>query len=130
MNTAEKSSTMQNSISFQEWSDTAQTEYTCHWGYRQQGIRDIYTLPNGVRIHDEVWMPYSIFKPQQQATLVDIIFPESKKEWLKEQGADFDEDRYTDEGFGYPLFVGENSTERAWNFAMNLPQEVCHGIHH
>ena len=121
---------MPSSISFQEWSETAQTEYTCHFGYRQQGIRDTYTLPNGVKIYDEVWMPFSIFKPQQQETLVDIIFPESKKGWLKEQGADFDEDRYTEEGFGYPIFKGENSTECAFNFAMNLPQEVCHGIQH
>lgn len=118
-----------NEINFQQWADTAQTEYTCNWGYRGQGTRDIYTLPNGVRIHDEVYMPFSPFKPQTQQTLVDIIFPESKKEWLKEQGADFDADRYTDEGYGSPLFVGENSTERAFNFAMNLPKEVCHGIH-
>lgn len=103
---------------FEEWSNTAESEYTCEFG--RDGIRDIYTLPNGIKIHDEVWMPRSIFKPQQQQTLVDYIFPASKVEWLKEQGAEFDENRYTDEGYGYAVFCGEGSTERAFHFAMTL----------
>ena len=106
-------------MNFKEWAETAKTEYTCNWGYRGQCTRDIYVLPNGVRIHDEVCMPFSIFRPQTQQTLVDIIYPESKKDWLKEQGAEFDVDRYTDEGYGYALFCGDNSTERAFNFAMS-----------
>jgi len=101
-------------MNFKEWSKTAESEYTCEFG--RYGIRDIYTTPFGVKVHDEVFMPRSIFQPQSQQTLVDLQYPVSKREWLKSKGADLDEYRYTEEGWGYPLFRGENSLERAYKF--------------
>ena len=32
------------------------------------------------------------------------------------RGADMDMDRYTEEGFGYPIFRGDDSLEKAFNF--------------
>jgi hypothetical protein len=109
-------------MTYKKWAEKAVSEYTCEFG--RGAIRDIYTLPNGIRIHDEVFFPRNPFQSQHQQTLVDYVFPKSRQAWLKEQGADLDTDRYTEEGFGYPLFRGETSTERAFNFAMNLKEKI------
>lgn len=107
-------------MNYKEWFETVKSEYTCE--FSRDGIRDVYSLPNGIKIHDEVFMPRSIFKPQTQQTFVDIIFPVSDKEWIEKQGAVWDDQRYTEEGYGSPLFVGENCMERAFKFGMNLPK--------
>lgn len=117
-------------MTFKEWSDNAVSEYTCEFGSMGiVGIRDVYTLPCGLKIHDEVVLPRSIFKKQRTATLVDVIVPVSKKKWLKDTyNADLDENRYTEEGYGYPLFVGEDCTERAFEFAEKEYEALCHPI--
>lgn len=114
-------------MTFKQWSENATTEYTCEFGNMScPGIRDIYTLPCGLKIHDEVVLPRSIFKKQHTATLVDVIVPVSKKEWLKDTyDAELDEGRYTEEGYGYPLFIGENCTERAFEFAEKEHEALC-----
>ena len=106
-------------MDFKEWSETAVSELTCDIG--RDGIRDVYTTPKGIKVYHEVIMPRSIFKPQYEHTMIDIIYPVDKEGWLKEQGvARLDTDRYTEEGFGYPIFSGEGSLERAYNFIEGL----------
>lgn len=107
-------------MNYKEWSKLAISEYTCEFG--RDGIRDIYSLPCGIKIHDEVFLPRSIFKSQFTQTLVDYIVHKSQEEILKKYGAIIDYDRYTEEDYGYPLFKGEGCTEKAYNFAMNIKE--------
>ena len=105
--------------SYKEWEKTVETEFTCE--FSRDGIRDVYCFPNGIRVHHEVFLPSNPFKSQSEQTLVDILYHKSKVEWLKKQGVDyFDQERYSDEDHGYAMFQGENSLERAYNFAMSL----------
>ena len=97
-------------MTFKEWQKTAISEYTCEFG--RCGIRDIYTLPNGVKIHDETWFPTNPFRPQTHQTLVDIMITEAETP----SGAIWDEERYTDAGYGYPVF---ETTKAAFNYAMS-----------
>ena len=103
-------------MNYKEWSKVAKSEYTCEFG--RDGIRDVYTLPNGIKIHDEVFLPRSIFRSQFTQTLVDIIVHKSNEEDIKKYGAIIDYNRYSEEDYGYPLFQGENCCEKAFNFAM------------
>ena len=106
-------------MTFKEWEAVIETEYTCEFGrYGNPCIRDIYTTPPGVKVHDEVIMPRSIFKPPYKRTLVDLIYPVTELPRLRETygDVDLDCDRYTEKGFGYPLFIGEGSLELAYNF--------------
>ena len=106
-------------MTFKKWEATVETEFTCDIG--RDGIRDVYATPFGIKVYHEVFMPRSIFKPQSEWTLIDIIYPVDKEEWLKKHGAAFlDVDRYTEEGFGYPVFKGKDSLERAYNFIEGL----------
>ena len=112
-------------MNFKEWEETAISEFTCEFG--REGIRDVYRFPNDVRVHHEVFMPRNPYQPQYEQAMVDIIYPKSKVEWLKGKGMDyFDEERYSEIDHGYAVFKGENSLERAYNFAMSLKlKKVC-----
>jgi hypothetical protein len=104
-------------MEYKEWSETAVSEFTCEFG--KDGIREVYKLPCGITIYDEVIMPRSIFKPQYNQTLVDVLMHRSQESYLKENyNAELDYNRYSEEDYGYPLFKGEDSCERAYNFAM------------
>jgi hypothetical protein len=105
-------------MNFKEWQDTSIVEYSCEMG--RDGIRDIYKLPNNIILYDETYLPRSIFKPQYHQTLIDFIIHKSKEYIIKNAGGSLDYERYTDAGFGYPVFVGADSTEKAFNFAMNI----------
>lgn len=112
-------------MTFSDWEKTAVSEYTGE--FSSDGIRDVYTTPSGIKVYHEVIIPRSLFKKQSERTMVDIIFPADKEKDLKEQGvSELDVDRYTEEGFGYPIFRGENSLEKAYNFIESLskPKEV------
>jgi hypothetical protein len=110
-------------MNFKEWAKIAVSEHSCDIG--RDGIRDVYVTPKGIRVYHEVIMPRSIFKPQYEHTMIDIIYPVDKEGWLKEQGvARLDTDRYTEEGFGYPIFSGDGSLERAYNFIDGLKDAV------
>jgi hypothetical protein len=103
-------------MNYKIWETSAKSEYTCEFG--KYGIRDVYTLPNSkIKIHDETILPRSIFQKQHHSTLIDLIYPISAKNELFNEGINFfDENRYTEEGYGYPVFEDENSTEKAFNF--------------
>lgn len=103
-------------MNYKEWAENVESEYTCGWGSGNENCRDIYVLPCGVRVHDETILPRHWAKKQRHQTLVDLIYPESEAERLKKLGADMDMDRYTEEGFGYPMFRGDDSLEKAFNF--------------
>jgi hypothetical protein len=105
-------------MNYKEWAETVESEYTCGWGSGNENCRDIYVLPCGVRVHDETILPRHWAKKQRHQTLVDLIYPESEAERLKKLGADMDMDRYTEEGFGYPIFRGDDSLEKAFNFVI------------
>ena len=106
-------------MNFKDWEATAESIYTCGWGSGNENCRDIYVLPGGTQVHDETILPRHWAKKQRHLTLVDIIYPESEAErLLKEFGAEMDMDRYTEEGYGYPIFRGEDSLKQAFNFVM------------
>jgi len=105
-------------MNFEEWFETTISEYTCEFG--SEGIRDIYTLPCNIKIYDEVFLPRSIFQSQSTQTLVDYIVHRSQEKILEKYGSIIDYDRYIEDNYGYPLFYGEDCTEKAFNFAMNI----------
>ena len=111
-------------ITFKEWEDTVESEYTCEFG--RDWTRDIYPTPSGIKIYHEVCLPWNPFRQQTERAMVDVILPESLESWLRERhGAGFDRDRYTEEGFGYPVFSGEDCLEKAYNF---IPKVAGHVI--
>jgi hypothetical protein len=103
-------------MTFKEWEDTAVSEFTCEFG--REGIRDVYTTPFGVKVYDEVFLPWNPFKPQHNQTLVDLTYPITELPRLQKTYGEIelDDQRYTEEGFGIPLFKGEGCLERAYNF--------------
>jgi hypothetical protein len=60
--------------------------------------------------------------------MVDILLPESKTAYLEGLGMyRLDYDRYSEEGFGYPIIFGENSLERAWDFSNKYLEGLKNG---
>jgi len=102
-------------VSFAEWSETVETEFTCE--FAGDGIRDVYTTPWGVKVHDEQFIPRHWGRKPYSRTMVDRIYPASDEQRLKkEYGCTLDYERYTEDGFGYPMFKGDDSLEQAYNF--------------
>jgi hypothetical protein len=106
-------------MDFNEWENSAESTFTCEFG--SCGIRDVYKLTNGINLYVETYLPRSPFKPQVTNCLVDFMVTED----TKIPAAVIDTDRYSPEGYGYPLFTGENSVRNAWEYAMSLKQKSC-----
>ena len=103
---------------FEEWSETA--ESTATYEFSSDGIRDIYDTPFGIQIEEESILPRHWGRKPHYQTVVDVILPMEKEEWLKETyGGWLDDERYTEDGYGVPVFDGEESdigTQKAWKF--------------
>ena len=109
---------MNNELTFEEWESTAESIFTCEYGSSSlPGIRDVYVLFNGIQLIVETILPRSIFKSQRIQCLVDYMVPDILGSIPNGM---VDIDRYTPDGFGYPLFVGEDSVRLAWEYAMKI----------
>jgi hypothetical protein len=115
-------------MNYKEWSEKAESEFTCE--FSRDGIRDVYPTPFGIKLYHEVFMPRNIFVNQSELALVDVIIHRSKEEWLKEKyGINWlDYNRYTEDDYGYPIFLCENSLEKGFNFAMKFNKEILPNI--
>ena len=106
-------------MNFKEWEEQAVSEATLE--ISRDITRDIYTFPNGTKVYHEVCMPWNPFKPQSEWALLDKELPVSMIPDLKKQGIGLDTERYSPDGFGIPVFSGEQCLEKAFNFATRLP---------
>lgn len=102
---------LEGGIDYKIWEEKAISEYTCEFG--REWIRDIYTLPCGIKIYLESYIPRNIFGKQRNNILVDIIYHKDCLNHLSKVGVDkniifFDENRYTEENFGYIVFTDYN----------------------
>lgn len=104
-------------MTYQEWESKTEVLETWTWG--GENMRDIYKTTSGVTLYDETIVPRHWGKKQSHSTVVDIIYPEAQAERIKSvYNADMDMGRYTDEGYGYPVFRGNDSLEQAYNFIL------------
>lgn len=101
-------------MDFKAWEMQAVSEQTLQ--VSRDWTRDVYRFPNGVIVYHEVCMPWNPFQPQHEQTVVDKVVSVEDAERL---GINLDTDRYTEPGFGLPMFRGEDSLEQAYKFAVN-----------
>lgn len=104
-------------MTFEEWEDVAEPVFTVEFGSKSvPAVRDVYVLSNGVSIQTEFFMPASVFKLSWEQCLVDYIVSDD----IDIPGGEVDCGRYCDDGFGFPLFRGEDSVRKAWDYAMKI----------
>jgi hypothetical protein len=105
-------------VTYEEWSATAKSIDTHE--FSRDGIRDVYDTPFGIQIEEESVLPRSPFKPAHHQTVVNVILPMDKEEWLKATyGGWLNDQRYTEDGFGMPVFNDTDDSDgsrRAWKF--------------
>jgi hypothetical protein len=65
---------------------------------------------------EDVILPRNPFKKSFSLVIVDHAVPIG----TKIDHAEISEDYYTDDGFGVPVFKGENAMEQAYNYAEEL----------
>jgi len=103
---------------YEEWSEQAHSLQTEVFGRGDEWVRDIYDTPFGIQIQEEAFLPWS--KPSHYRTVVNVILPMVKEEWLQETyGGRLDNQRYTEDGFGIPVFddtEDSDGSRRAWKF--------------
>jgi hypothetical protein len=105
--------------SYQEWCENAASLETL--AVNRSITRDIFIFPDGTKVYDNYVIPFNIFLSAYNFTVVDLILPinAGTEEMLKKYGAEFT-DMYNEEGFGYPMFVGDGDTcEAAYAFVRN-----------
>ena len=107
-------------ITFKEWEKDAESIQTME--VNRDTIRDIYPTPNRIELMHDLIMPRSIFKPQREVAVVCYTVTEDKEASIKAAGGELSGDYYTDEGFGTPVFFGEGSLEKAFNYAQTLKE--------
>lgn len=105
-------------MDYKTWEENSEAESTIE--VNRDTIRDVYVFPNGTRVYHDTVMPRNIFKPQRQYVVVDKVIPVNKdtKASLKAIGAKITEDWYTEDGFGMPMFCGEDALEKAFTYSM------------
>ena len=109
-------------MTFKEWEKVAESVQTLE--VNRDTIRDIYPTPNGVNLMHDLTMPRSIFKPQTELAVVCYTVSEDKEASIKAAGGELSGDYYTDEGYGTPIFFGEDSLEKAYNYAQTLKERT------
>jgi len=107
-------------MNFKDWSETAQTEQTLM--VRRDHTRDIYTFPNGIKVYEDLRMPFNPFAPQQHWVTVDFTVKEGDERVAQAGGTI--ENWYEEEGYGHPQFAGDDAMEKAFNFALQLKERV------
>lgn len=83
-------------------------------------IRDVYILPNGIWVMEDWITPYSFLKKSFSIVVVNHRVPMD----TKIDKAEVSDDYYTEDGFGVPVFRGDNPMEDAYNYAMKLTKGI------
>lgn len=105
-------------MDFKKWESTIQSTHTIM--VSRDVVRDVYPMPNGINLMQDVCFPSNPFKTQWERTVVCYTLKESERENVKLAGGALSDAYYTEDGYGTPLFCGDDSLERAFNFAMKL----------
>jgi len=113
-------------ISYKEWSETAESTYTCNFGQGSQSVRDVYTLPNGTEIFTEAYLPRHWGIKPRYRVLVCLTVKDSKKyrDLVKKYNGELEDTYYGEEGWKHFIFEGKNADEDSYNFAMNERDEI------
>ena len=113
-------------MNFIEWSKTAETTYTCN--VNRNTIRDIYVSPNGTFLCHDLTLPRNPFNNKQsEMTYIawNIPFDEINKARIQEFGGVLEnQSGYCEDGFSWGWFRGDDSLERAFNYAEKYKQEI------
>jgi hypothetical protein len=106
-------------MTFKEWQEQAVSIETRDM---PQAIRDSYIFPNGVYVMEDFVTPRNPFKKSFSLVVVSYTIPMD----TKVDHAEVSDDYYTEDGFGVPVFRGDDAMENAFNYAMSLsiPQGV------
>jgi hypothetical protein len=100
-------------ITFEQWQEQAQSTTTIDL---KDSVRDCYIFPNGVRVMEDFVTPRNPFKKSFSLVVVDYTVPMT----TKIDHAEVSDDYYTEEGFGVPVFRGDDAMEHAFNYAKEL----------
>lgn len=100
-------------MNFKEWEETAKSTTTIEL---KDGVRDCYIFPNGIRVMEDMIMPRNPFKQSFSLVVVDFTVPMT----TKIDHAEISGDYYTEEGFGVPVFRGDDAMEHAFNYSKGL----------
>jgi hypothetical protein len=107
-------------MNFTSWENNVESLQTIEVG--RDVIRDVYQMPNGIKLIQDVGIPRNIFAKQWENTVVDYIMSYSEKEKVKKAGGELSDAYYTEDDYGTPVFYGEGSLEKAFNFAQTLSE--------
>jgi len=99
--------------SFEEWQEQAESIRTIDL---PNAIRDCYIFPNGIHVMEDFITPHNVFKKSFSMVVVDYTVPMT----TKIDHAEVSDDYYTEEGFGVPVFRGDDAMEQAFNYAKEL----------
>ena len=103
-------------MDFKIWSESVESEQTLEVG--RDCIRDVYTLPNGMKVYTDLVMPRNPFAKQRFWVTLDYTVLEKDPATLAAGGTV--EQWYEEEGFGHPQFDGDEALEKCYEFAMAL----------
>lgn len=104
-------------MEFKDWQEQAISIETINISH--QVIRDRYILPNGIRVMEDWITPWNIFQKAFSLVVVDYTIPMD----TKIDKAEVSDDYYTEDGYGVPVFRGDDAMEDAYNYAMELTKE-------
>lgn len=105
-------------MDFKTWELTAESKKTLE--VNRDVIRDIYPMPNGIDLMQDVCMPRNPFGKTWEKTVVCYTLPNTEKEHVEKAGGELSDDYYTEDGYGTAVFKGDDSMEKAFNFGMTL----------
>jgi len=102
-------------MTFKQWEKIAFSKSTRKIGHNI--IRDRYDFPNGIEVVDDFVTPWNVFQKSFSVVTVVYVLPLSTH---IPGGEMRDDGYYGEEGYGFPVFLGDNAMEKAYNFAMKL----------
>lgn len=104
-------------MTFEEWNP----EIVDAIMVRRNHQRHIYDL-NGIQLCEDTVFPHSPFEDIVCWTYISSVIIKDNQEWrekLAKYNGTLHLEMYTAEGYGIPLFPGEEGLENAFNFLMN-----------
>lgn len=107
-------------VPYDVWAE--KTESTQTMEISRDIIRDIYPVGNGINIAHNVCLPRNPFKSQSEWAYVCYTLHISDKPKVLAAGGSWNEEMYTEEGYGTPEFFGDDCLKKAYEFALTLKQ--------
>lgn len=106
---------------FAEWEEKAESRFDAE-GPRGGWQRSVYDM-QGYEVFLETTFPWNVFKKTTiSMPVVSMNIPPSHPtmKLAAEFGAEWEQGYYSEEGFGWPIFSGDDCAERCWNFIVEL----------